>query len=230
MSESEHKVVSREEWDSLRADLLKKEKHLTKLSDTLASERQSLPWVKITKSYTFQTPSGPQSLLDLFNGKSQLFIYHFMLGPGWKAGCPSCSFWADNFAGMAYHLPHRDVAFTMISRAPLSEIETYKKRMNWEYNWVSSAGSEFNFDMKVSEVAKEKGESESEHPERGDEEKPGISVFVRRGDDVFLSYCTTARGLEGINAVYGALDMVPKGRDERSLLWSMAWVKRHDEY
>jgi len=152
-----------------------------------------------------------------------------MLGPGWKAGCPSCSFWADNFAGMAYHLPQRDVAFNLISRAPLSEIEAYKKRMSWGYNWVSSAGSDFNFDMKVSaEVGPEK--RDVEHPERAGEEKPGISVFVKRGEDVYLAYCTTARGLEGINAVYGALDMVPKGRDEKSLPWPMAWVKRHDEY
>jgi predicted dithiol-disulfide oxidoreductase (DUF899 family) len=228
-SDVPHKVVSRDEWNSLRGELLKKEKELTRASDALAVERRSLPWVEIDKAYTFQTTSGPKSLADLFNGKSQLLVYHFMLGPGWKAGCPSCSFWADNFSGMKDHLPHRDVAFTAISRASSEEIETYKKRMGWEFDWVSSEGSDFNVDMGAT-VDKVPEKRFPDHPEREGIEQPGMSVFYRDGEKVYRTYHSTGRGLEAINAVYGALDLCPKGRDEGKLPWPMEWIRRHDEY
>lgn len=216
MTKQNHKVVSRTEWAELRAQLLKKEKDLTKQRDSLTREIRNLPWVKIEKEYIFHTENGKKSLADLFEGKSQLLVYHFMLGPGWKAGCPSCSFWADNFSGLRFHLPQRDVAFKVISRAPLADIEKYKKRMGWSFDWVSSAGSDFNLDFGVS-----KGEKD---------ESPGISIFYRDGNDVFHTYFTTGRGLEVLNQTYGILDLVPKGRDEAGLEWPMQWVKRHDEY
>jgi len=230
MAEVNHKVVSREEWNSLRAELLEKEKALTKASDALASERRALPWVKIDKTYNFQTLSGDKSLADLFDGKSQLLVYHFMFAPGWKGGCPSCSFWADNYNGFRYHLPQRDVSFKVISRASLAEIEKYRERMGWEFDWVSSAETDFNFDFGLS-INKEPEKRFPDEPHREGIERPGLSVFYRVGEDVYHAYYTTARGLEAVNAVYGALDLVPKGRDESSVTpYPMAWVKRHDEY
>jgi predicted dithiol-disulfide oxidoreductase (DUF899 family) len=216
MTKQNHQVVSRAEWTERRAELLKKEKDLTKQRDALTREIRTLPWVKIEKNYLFQTSHGKKMLVDLFEGKSQLLVYHFMLGPGWGQGCPSCSFWADQFAGLSIHLPHRDVAFKVISRAPLEEIEKYKKRMGWSFDWVSSAGSDFNFDIGVS-----KGEKD---------ESPGISIFYRDGNDVYHTYFTTGRGLEVLNPTYGILDLVPLGRNEGELEWPMQWVKRHDEY
>ncbi len=216
MTKQNHKAVSMTEWVELRAQLLKKEKELTKQRDSLTQEIRALPWVKIEKEYIFQTTNGKKTLADLFAGKTQLLVYHFMLGPGWGEGCPSCSFWADNFSGLRFHLPHRDVAFKAISRAPLEEIEKYKKRMDWHFDWVSSAGSDFNLDFGVSSGEKD--------------ESPGISIFYRDGNDVFHTYFTTGRGLEVLNPTYGILDLVPNGRDEAELEWPMQWVKRHDEY
>jgi len=224
-----HKTVSREEWDEARSELLRKEKELTRAHDELAKQIQELPWVKIDKDYVFHTVDGDKTLVDLFDGKAQLFVYHFMFGPGWKAGCPYCSFWADNFRGLTYHLPQRDVSFKVISRATLDEIQEYRERMQWEFDWVSSHDSDFNFDLaKSSRDPPAKRFPDEPYFEKA--EMPGISVFYRDGNDVYRTYYTTARGLEPLNGVYGALDLVPKGRDEKHLPWAAAWVKRHDEY
>ena len=231
MAEVKHKVVSREEWQGLRAELLKKEKELTRAHDALSAQVRELPWVKMDDKYVFHTVDGDKTLAELFEGKSQLFVYHFMFGPGWKkGGCPSCSFWADNFAGFRFHLPHRDVTFKAISRASLEEIQAYRKRMGWEFDWVSSADTDFNFDVGTSsQLPPAKRYPDEEY--REGVERPGLSAFYRDGNDVYHTYFTTNRGLEAINAVYGALDLVPKGRDEAEVKpYPMAWVRRHDEY
>ncbi len=212
----DHKTVSRKEWQELRDRLLVKEKALTRERDALTKELRELPWVKLDKKYVFKTRDGEKSLAALFGDKSQLLVYHFMLGPGWGEGCKSCSFWADQFGALKHHLPQRDVAFKVISRAPLAEIEAYRERLGWEFDWVSSHGSEFNLDFGVSE-----GE---------DDESPGISIFYRDGQDVYHTYFTTGRGLEVLNPTYQILDLVPKGRAEEGLEFTMEWVKRNDEY
>jgi predicted dithiol-disulfide oxidoreductase (DUF899 family) len=219
---AENKVVSREEWAKYRADLLKKEKEFTKAHDKLAAEIRDLPWVKIEKNYVFHTTVGDKTLAELFEGKSQLFVYHFMLGPSWKAGCPSCSMWADSFDGLRYHLPHRDVAFKVVSRASLEKIQAYRKRMGWEFDWVSAADTDFNLDLGAS--------ANTPDPRTGRTEESCISVFIREGDDVYQTYFTTGRGAEAISPIYGALDLTPKGRDESTLPYPMAWIHRHDEY
>ena len=229
MSAVKHQVVSREKWDELRADLLKKEKELTRARDALTAEIRELPWVKVEKDYVFHTVDGDKTLPELFDGKSQLFVYHFMFGPGWEGGCPSCSFWADNFGGLRYHLPQRDVSFKMISRATLEEIQAYRKRMGWEMDWVSSSDSDFNFDF-GSTSKKVPTKRFPGEPHREGVELPGLSVFYRDGNDVYHTYFNTGRGLEPVNAVYNALDLAPKGRNEKEYPWPMAWVKRHDEY
>jgi predicted dithiol-disulfide oxidoreductase (DUF899 family) len=211
-----HRIVTRDRWLKERGRLLAQEKTLTRQRDRLTAQLRKLPWVKMDPAYVFETREGRKSMAQLFEGKRQLLVYHFMLGPGWGEGCPSCSFWADHFASFTHHLPQRDVAFKVISRAPLQEIEKYRKRMGWEFDWVSSAPSRFNLDLGVSEGP--------------DDESPGISVFARVGTDVHQTYFTTGRGLEVLNMTYGVLDLVPKGRAEAGLEWPMAWVKRHDEY
>lgn len=187
MADLNHPVVSREEWNSVREALLKKEKEHTYQHDALAAEIRSLPWVKIEKQYIFQTPRGPKTLLDLFEGHSQLFVYHFMLGAGWKDGCPMCSLWADGYGGMSIHLPHRDCSFKVISSAPLDEILAYKERMGWEFDWVSASYSEFNYDFGVS---LKDGQT---FPRIGGSERSGISCFFRHGDEVYHTYFTTGR-------------------------------------
>jgi predicted dithiol-disulfide oxidoreductase (DUF899 family) len=216
MAEPKQNTVSRKVWKQYRAKLLAKEKILTRQRDKLTAEIRKMPKVKIDKDYRFQTSKGEKSLAELFGKKSQLLVYHFMLGPGWGEGCPSCSFWADHFAAFRYHLPQRDVAFKVISRAPLKEIQKYQKRMGWKFDWVSSNGGKFNIDLGVSSGK--------------DDESPGISIFSREGSDVYHTYFTTGRGLEVLNSTYGILDLVPKGRDEAHLDFTMAWVRRHDEY
>jgi predicted dithiol-disulfide oxidoreductase (DUF899 family) len=212
----QNQIVGRKEWKKRRARLLVQEKRLTRQRDTLAARIRNLPWARLDKAYEFHTTRGKRTLADLFEGKSQLLVYHFMLGPGWREGCPSCSFWADHFASFKYHLPQRDVAFKVISRAPLKEIERYRKRMGWKFDWVSSAGSSFNKDFGVSSGK--------------DDESPGFSIFARVGKNVFHTYFTTGRGIEILNSTYGVLDLVPKGRNEEGLEWPMQWVRRHDEY
>jgi len=232
---TEPRIVSREEWLVARKAHLDKEKAFTRLRDDLARQRRELPWVRIDKRYVFEGPEGKLSFADLFSGKSQLLVYHFMLGPDWEEGCPSCSFWADNYNGTDIHLAHRDTALIAVSRAPIARIEAYKKRMGWTFRWVSSAGSDFNFDFGVSFDPAKRVEGELNYnfgtTTFGGEEAPGLSAF-RRGEDgeIYHTYSTYARGLDMFNAAYHLLDLTSKGRDEAGLPWPMAWVKRHDRY
>jgi len=231
----QHSVVSQQEWLAVRKALLAREKEFTKARDALSAARRDLPWSKVDKTYTFDTPQGRKMLGELFGDKSQLVIYHFMLGPGWVQGCPSCSFLADHFDGASIHLAQRDVSFMAVSRAPLAEIEAYKTRMGWRFPWVSSFGSDFNSDFDVSfnktDVAAKTLAYNYDTVAVNSEELPGLSVFYRneRGE-VFHTYSTYARGLDILVGAYNFLDLTPKGRDEDSLPWTMAWVRRHDEY
>jgi predicted dithiol-disulfide oxidoreductase (DUF899 family) len=228
-----HAVVSPSEWLKARKALLAKEKEFSKTRDQLSAARRDLPWVKVEKNYVFDGPSGKETLADLFAGKSQLMIYHFMLGPGWVQGCPSCSFLADHFDGANIHLVQRDVSLVVVSRAPLAEIEAYKKRMGWKFKWVSSNGTDFNHDFHVS-FTKDEMESGAEYNyatgKIPSEELPGLSAFIKDSGGVFHTYSSYARGLDTLVGAYNFLDMAPKGRDEGGLPWSMAWVRRHDEY
>ena len=230
----QHKIVSQSEWTAQRKALLAKEKELTRARDRLSAERRALPWVKVEKPYVFDTPAGKKTLAELFDGKNQLIVYHFMLGPGWEEGCPSCSYLADHFDGAIVHLAHRDAAFVVVSRAPLAEIEAYKKRMGWRFSWVSSFGSDFNFDYHVSfredQMGKD-GDYNYERQEIDSDEMPGASVFYKdAGGGMFHTYSAYARGLDILIGAYNWLDLTPKGRDEAELPWTMAWVRRHDEY
>ena len=228
------RIVSRDEWLVARKDLLTREKELTRLRDEVSRHRRELPWVKIDKEYVFDGPDGRETLADLFGGRSQLVVYHFMLGPGWKEGCKSCSYLADHFDGANWHLPHRDVTFVVVSRAPLSEIEPFKKRMGWRFKWVSSHGNDFNFDYHVSatedEQAKGKVYYNYKTSELMSDELPGLSVFYKdENGDVFHTYSTYARGLDILVGAYNFLDVVPKGRDEDPDS-TMNWVRHHDRY
>ena len=229
------KVVSEAEWLAARKELLRKEKELTRLRDELGRQRRELPWVRVEKEYTFDGPSGNEKLSDLFAGRSQLVVYHFMFGPEWQEGCPSCSFNMDHTDGALIHLAQRDVTFVAISRAPWSKIEAFKKRMGWRFTWVSSHGSDFNYDYHVSftkeEMAKGKVYYNFDMQEFPSEEAPGISVFYKdKNGDVFHTYSSYARGTEGSVGTYSYLDLVPKGRDEDALAFTMAWVRHHDRY
>jgi predicted dithiol-disulfide oxidoreductase (DUF899 family) len=228
------RVVSQEEWIVARKELLAKEKSLTRQRDALAEERRKLPWVKVDAQYEFDTPSGKKSLGELFGGKSQLVIYHFMLGPDWEQGCPSCSLLGDHMDGMGIHLAERDVRLMIVSRAPLDKISAFKKRMGWKFPWVSSLGSQFNFDFGVSVPKEDMGKEHvynyglNKFPS---EERPGLSVFYKNANgEVFHTYSMYARGLEDLLGVYVILDRVPKGRDETGLTHGMAWVRHHDRY
>jgi predicted dithiol-disulfide oxidoreductase (DUF899 family) len=231
----QHAVVSQSEWLKARKALLAKEKAFSRARDALSADRRELPWVKVDKEYVFDGPQGRETLVDLFGGKSQLLIYHFMLGPGWVQGCPSCSYLADHFDGAVIHLAQRDVSFVVVSRAPLKEIEAYKKRMGWKFKWVSSNASDFNHDFHVSFSPEEKSRGKVDYnyslTEFPSEEAPGLSAFIKAGNgDVMHTYSSYARGLDILVGAYNFLDMAPKGRDEDALPWSMAWVRRHDEY
>src|SRR5580704_1148758 len=200
-------VVPQDQWLEARKKLLKKEKEFTKLRDELSRERRELPWQKVEKQYTFQGPKGKETLAELFDGRNQLIVYHFMLGPGWKEGCPSCSFIADCFNGTPIHLAHRDITLLAVSRAPLGEIETYKKRMGWNFKWVSSFGSDFNFDYHVSfskeDVARGEGYYNYETKKPINEEQPGASVFFKNAaGEVFHTYSTYGRGLDALIGAY----------------------------
>jgi predicted dithiol-disulfide oxidoreductase (DUF899 family) len=229
-----HPVVSREEWLTARKALLAREKEETRLRDKVNAERRALPWVKVDKDYLFDTPTGKRSLAELFDGRSQLIIYHFMLGPDWEAGCPGCSFMADHFDGTLPHLNNHDVTLVVVSRAPLDKIEAYKKRMGWNFPWVSSFGSDFNFDYHVSFTPEElKGEAVIYNFERtpvadAHDELPGTSAFIRNEQgEVFHTYSSYARGGEEMIGTLMILDRAPKGRNEDT---TMSFVKRHDEY
>jgi predicted dithiol-disulfide oxidoreductase (DUF899 family) len=227
-----HPVVSAEQWITERKKLLARERELTHLRDQIARERRALPWVRIDKVYTFAAPEGPRTLADLFAGRRQLLVQHFMLGPGWEAGCPSCSFMADHTDGMSVHLSARDVTFVAISRAPLPEIARFRQRMGWKFTWVSSFGSDFNHDFHVSFTPREaQGEVYYNYGTQPFEceELPGISVFYQ--DDagqLFHTYSTYRRGVEAMMGTYTLLDLTPKGRDEHD--GGMAWVRHHDRY
>ncbi len=230
------RVVSRDEWLAARKQLLSKEKELTKLREKLSVERRELPWVKVEKAYAFDTPSGKQTLADLFDGRSQLVVNHFMLGPGWKEGCVGCSFGADHIEGALVHLEHHDVTVVVVSRAPLPDIEAYKKRMGWCFKWVSSCGSDFNHDYHVSFTKDDLAEGQVyynyEMTEASIEELPGLSVFYKDATgDIFHTYSTYARGAEELLGTYMVLDLTPKGRNENGPNHNlMDWVRRHDEY
>ena len=248
------RIVSRQEWLAARTDLLKAEKELTRQSDDVARRRQALPWVRVDKDYRFETDAGTASLADLFRGRSQLLVYHFMFGPDYKAGCPSCSAIADGYNGFVVHLINHDVSFSAVSRAPLAKLQAYKRRMGWTFPWASSHGGDFNFDFNVSITEQQQREGGAEYNyERGGHpldatasipepvaqfaamcgtdgltymrDRPGLSAFVREGGAVYHTYSTYARGLDGVWGMYQWLDRAPKGRNEPGMWW-----RRHDEY
>ncbi len=228
----EHEVVGHDEWIRARGVLLAQEKAFTRDRDRLSAERRELPWELIDKPYVFDGPGGALTLADLFDGRSQLVVYHFMFDPAWDEGCPHCSFWADNFNGAPVHLRARDVAFVAISRAPLVKISAHKQRMGWDFPWVSSFGTDFNNDFGVSFAPGSLGDRiynfGSIAP--GLEDREGLSVFVRNeAGRIFRTYSTYARGIDMINGTYQILDLVPKGRDEPKDE-PQFWVRRHDEY
>ncbi len=248
-----NEIVSRDEWVNARLALLKSEKELTRLSDEVAKARQELPWVRVDKAYRFDTDEGTATLKDLFGGRSQLLVYHFMFGPDYKAGCPSCSMIADGFNGFAVHLMNHDVAFWAVSRGPLAKLQEYKRRMGWTFPWASSFGDDFNFDFNASitEEQQSKGGVEYNY-RRGDHpltaaqvppivaefaatvgtdgrtymrDRPGMSAFVIEDGAVHHAYSTYSRGLDGLWGAYQWLDRAPKGRNENGVWW-----RRHDEY
>ena len=227
-------VISRDQWVSERKKLLEREKELTRLSDEVARERRALPWVRIDKDYVFDTPEGRRTLADLFEGRRQLLVQHFMLAPGWEAGCKSCSYMADHNDGTTAHLAARDVTFLAISRAPLAEIERFRERMGWQFKWVSSHGTDFNRDFGVTFTPEEMAKGEI-HYNYGiwspQEEAPGISVFYKDdAGEVFHTDSRYGRGVEVMMHAYNLLDLTPKGSDEDNLGFTMEWVRHHDRY
>ena len=234
-SAAKHSVVSKDRWLAQRKALLAREKELTHLRDQIARERRALPWTRVEKSYIFDTPEGPRALADLFEGRRQLLVQHFMLGPDWEQGCPSCSYMSDHLDGMKVHLENRDVTLLVVSRAPLAEIERFRQRMGWRFKWASSHGSDFNHDFGVSFTPEEvaKGEVYYNYGMQSfpTEEAPGISVFCKDdAGNVFHTYSTYGRGVEVMMGAYNLLDLTPKGRDEDNLNYTMEWVRHHDRY
>jgi predicted dithiol-disulfide oxidoreductase (DUF899 family) len=232
MEKTATKVVPHTEWVEARKQFLAKEREFTHLRDDLSRQRRELPWERVEKNYEFQGPSGKQTLADLFGDRNQLVVYHFMFGPGWKEGCPSCSFLADQFDSIAPHMAQRDTALVAISRATLPEIEAFKKRMGWKFTWVSSNGSDFNYDYQASAKKTDDGKVYYNYAvgEFPSEELPGASVFYRRDGEIFHSYSAYARGLDMMLNAYNFLDLTPKGRDEDGLPYPMAWIRHHDKY
>ena len=226
-----HRVVSQSEWLEASRAQLAKEKEFTRQREELAQGRRELPWMKVEKDYVFEAPEGRASLGDLFAGRGQLIVQHFMFGPDWNEGCPSCSYWSDNFNGIQDHLAARDTSFIVVSRGPIDKLEAYRKRMGWTFRWVSSLGNDFNFDYRVS-FAKDETALEYNFgtTKPHGEENPGISAFRCEDGVVFHTYSTYGRGLDLLNGAYHLLDITSKGRDEADLPWPMAWVKRHDRY
>jgi predicted dithiol-disulfide oxidoreductase (DUF899 family) len=224
-----HKVGTRQEWLDARLALLEREKQLTRMSDELAKERLELPWVAVEKDYRFETDEGEKTLAELFDGRSQLLVYHFMFGPDWEEGCPGCSLSADHFDGPQVHLEQRDIRFTAISRAPLAKLNAYKRRMGWEFSWVSSHGSDFNFDFGVSFDGP--GEYNFRPLESPPDELPGFSAFALEDGVVYHTYSSYARGGDVLMGIYQLLDRAPYGRNEAGFEHHpMEWVRRHDEY
>ena len=229
------KVVSHGEWLAARQEFLKKEKEFTRMRDELSRMRRELPWEKVEKNYVFEGANGTETLAQLFDGRGQLIVYHFMFGPGWKEGCPSCSFLADSFDGAAIHMAQRDTTFVAISRATLPEIDPFKKRMGWKFKWVSSNGTDFNYDYHVTFTKEESSSGKPVYnfgtiPAYG-EEAPGASAFIKRDGQVFHTYSTYARGLDMFLPAYHWLDITAQGRDEEDMKpHAMAWVRHHDRY
>ena len=226
-------IVSNADWTAARKRLLAKEKELTRQQDALAAERRRLPMVEVTKEYAFQGPEGRRTLADLFDGKRQLLVYHFMFGPDWNEGCAACSFVADNFAGSLVHLAARDTAFVVISRAPLDKIQPFKQRMGWTFPWLSSFGTDFNYDFQATLDGKHAvynyapaSTQPADRPHEG--EREGLSVFLRDGDRVFHTYSTYQRGVDAFLNTYNFLDLTPLGRQEEEGI--MRWVRHHDRY
>jgi predicted dithiol-disulfide oxidoreductase (DUF899 family) len=229
-----HKVVPHEQWVAARKKFLTKEKKLSKLRDQLHAQRRELPWEKVEKGYVFQGPRGKETFADLFDGKGQLLVYHFMFGPGWKDGCPHCSFWADHFDGVNFHIGQRDTTFVVVSRAPWKEIAPFKKRMGWKFKWVSSFGSDFNFDLKVSftpdELKSGKAIYNYARLDMDIDEREGVSAFFRdKKGAIYHTYSSYARGIDLMNTTYNFLDLTAKGRDEDPDA-SQNWVRYHDDY
>jgi len=229
------KAVSHEQWIAARKQLLRKEKAFTHLRDRLSAQRRALPWEHVEKEYVFEGSDGKETLADLFDGRSQLVVYHFMYPPQWDAGCPSCSFWADNFDHNIVHLAHRDVTMVAISRAPYRKLAAYRKRMGWHFKWMSSHGNDFNFDYQVSfrpeQLAKGRAVYNYKIQDPGVSDREGASVFYKGPKGaVFHTYSAYARGIDMLNAAYHYLDLVPKGRDEAGHKFTQFWVRRHDEY
>jgi predicted dithiol-disulfide oxidoreductase (DUF899 family) len=232
----EHKIVSREEWNKTLAAFVEKEKAFTKARDALSRQRRELPWMRVEANYVFEGPKGKKSFGDLFEGRSQLLVQHFMLAPGAKEGCPGCSFEADNISGGLVHFTQRDVAFVAISRAPIDEIEAYRKRMGWHFPWVSSFHNSFNYDFNVSFTQEQLATGDVFYNFRkepdGNDELPGNSVFYKNSaGEIFRTYSSYARGCEMLLTTYMMLDLLPKGRDEEGFeKHPMEWVRRHDSY
>jgi predicted dithiol-disulfide oxidoreductase (DUF899 family) len=230
-----HKIVSQMEWIEARKALLAHEKEFTRARDRLSEERRALPWVKVDKTYRFDSPEGEKTLADLFKGRPQLVVQHFMFAPEWNEGCKSCSFWADGFERMIPHLSARDTTLVAVSRAPLEKLETFKKRMGWTFDWVSSTRNDFNYDYAVSFTPEQVKSGEKVYnfgtSGFGVEEAPGISVFYRnQAGDIFHTYSCFARGLDMMNAAYHYLDLTPLGRHEQGLPYPMDWVRLRDQY
>ena len=230
----EHKVVPHKEWIAARKRLLNKEKKFSKVRDQLNRERRELPWEKIEKDYVFDGPDGKTSLADLFDRKSQLIVYHFMFGPGWKEGCPHCSFWADHYDSVGLHIGQRDAKLVVVSRAPLKEIRPFKKRMGWGFPWFSSSGTDFNFDFFVSFTPEQIRSGKLYYNYAGldmdIDEREGVSVFYKdKAGDVYHTYSSYARGIDLLNTTYNFLDLTPKGRDEHPD-HAQDWVRYHDDY
>jgi predicted dithiol-disulfide oxidoreductase (DUF899 family) len=243
---SAHTIGTPEEHLAARLQLLEDEKALTRRGDELARRRRELPWVPITKEYVFDTGEGEKTLRELFDGRSQLLVYHFMFGPDWNEGCPVCSYWADSFNGMVVHLAQRDVTMLCVSRAPVARLDAYKQRMGWSFPWVSSGRSDFNFDFGVSVRGLDPGPSQPEMERAGPDsvidatynftkrpfgaENPGLTAFGLEDGVVYHTYSCYARGLDGFNSGNQLLDRVPRGRDEDELPVPILWLRRHDEY
>ncbi len=230
----EHKVVTETEWLAARKRLLAKEKKFSKARDGLNRERRALPWVKVEKEYVFDSPEGKVTLGELFDGKSQLIVYHFMFGPDWKEGCPHCSFWADHYDGVNYHIGQRDTTLAVVSRAPLKDIQDFKKRMGWRFRWVSSNQTDFNFDFQVSFTPEQLRSGKPFYNystiTTDMEEREGVSAFYKDGKgQVYHTYSSYARGIDLLNTTYNFLDLTAKGRDENPD-WTQAWVRHHDRY
>jgi len=230
-----HPVAAGDEWLVQRKVLLQREKELMRLHDEVARERRALPWQRLEKNYVFVADEGVRTLADLFDGRRQLLVQHFMLGPDWEQGCPSCSYMADHTDGMNVHLAQRDISFVAVSRAPLADIARFRARMGWQFRWVSSAGSDFNFDFHVSFSAKERASGAVYYNYHAvdfpAEEAPGLSVFYKDDDgEVFHTYSTFGRGVEVMMGAYALMDLTPQGRGERDVPHKMEWVRHHDRY